>query len=202
MDIVLVRHAEPVRVDASESGGEPADPQLTARGHAQAERLAEWLRHEQFDALLVSPKRRAIETAAPIIVTTKLTPIIDESLIEYDRSSDHYIPMEELRANKDPRFAAMIEGRWEEFGGEAPEIFRARITAALDRIVGEYAGKRVLAVCHGGVINVALAIVAQLDRQLWFSPEYTSISRVVASRGGVRSVVSVNESAHLFARRD
>ena len=56
--------------------------------------------------------------------------------------------------------------------------------------------------CHGGVINVALAIVLGLDQPLWFDPHYTSLSRMVASRTGVRSLASLNERAHLDARRE
>ncbi len=56
--------------------------------------------------------------------------------------------------------------------------------------------------CHGGVINVAMAVVLGLDRHLWFEPHYTSLSRMVASRSGVRSVASLNERAHLEARRE
>ena len=39
MELVLVRHAEPVRIDEGDVEG-PADPGLTARGIEQAERLA------------------------------------------------------------------------------------------------------------------------------------------------------------------
>ncbi len=202
MELVLVRHAEPLRVDAFETLGAPADPDLTEQGRAQARRLADWLQHDAFDALLVSPKRRALQTAAPIAELLHLTPIVDESLVEYDQNADHYIPIEEMKAANDPRYAAMVEGRWEEFGGDAPDAFRQRISDALDRIVAAHAGQRVLVVCHGGVINLGLAIVAGLDRYLWFDPGYTSISRIVASRSGIRSVASVNETAHLIARRD
>lgn len=202
MDLVLVRHAEPVRLTAADTGGSPADPGLTARGHEQAARLAAWLAHEPFDAMVTSSKRRAVETAAPIAALTGLEPTVDDGWIEYDARADHYIPMEELRATDDPRFRAMVEGRWHEFGGEPPAEFRARITDALDRIVAAHAGERVLVVCHGGVINVALAIVLGLDQHLWFDPGYTSISRIVASRRGIRSAVAINETAHLVATRE
>jgi probable phosphoglycerate mutase len=96
----------------------------------------------------------------------------------------------------------MVDGRWEEVGAEHPDVFRAQVSAALDRTIADHAGRRVLVVCHGGVINVAIALVAGLDRHLWFEPGYTSISRIVASRSGVRSVVSVNETAHLVAARE
>jgi hypothetical protein len=44
--------------------------------------------------------------------------------------------------------------------------------------------------------------VLGVDRLLWFDPHYTSLSRMVASRSGVRSIVSLNERAHLDARRE
>ena len=42
MDLLLVRHAEPVRITAEEGGGAPVDPGLTARGVDQSHRLARW----------------------------------------------------------------------------------------------------------------------------------------------------------------
>jgi probable phosphoglycerate mutase len=202
MDLVLVRHAEPVRLTSEDTLGAPADPGLTALGHAQANRLADWLAPESFDVLLTSSKQRAIETAAPVAAALGLDPSVDDGWLEYDSQSDDYIPTEELRATKDPRFQAMIDGRWQEFGAEHPDVFRAQVSEALDRTIDAHAGQRVLVVCHGGVINVAVALVLGLDRHLWFEPGYTSISRIVASRRGVRSVTSVNETSHLFATRD
>jgi 2,3-bisphosphoglycerate-dependent phosphoglycerate mutase len=202
MDLVLVRHAEPVRLTAADTGGTPADPSLTDRGYEQAERLAAWLAHERFDAIYTSSKARAIETASPIEARLGLTPVVDDGWLEYDARSHDYIPMEEMRATKDPRLEAMYSGDWSSFGDADPDLFRRQVADALDRTIAKHGGQRVLIVCHGGVINVAVALVAGLDRDLWFEPDYTSISRIVASRGGVRSVVSVNETAHLFATRD
>lgn len=201
MDLLFVRHAEPVRIDASESGGRPVDPHLTPAGTEQAERLALWLSHERIDAVVSSPQRRARETAAPIARVHGLDVEIVEGIVEYDVQADHYIPVEELKAKRDPRWYAMLEGRWTEFGGDSPDEFRDRVAEAVDEIIGRFAGRRVVAVCHGGVINVALATILGIDRLLWFDPHYTSLSRVVASRDGVRSVVSLNERAHLEAER-
>jgi probable phosphoglycerate mutase len=127
---------------------------------------------------------------------------IVDGLTEYDARSDSYIPMEEMRANNDPQLIAMYEGRWEEFGAESTETFRARVASTLEQIVGAHPGRRVVAVCHGGVINVAFALALGLDRHLWFEPHYTSLSRMVASRTGVRSVASLNERAHLDGKRE
>lgn len=200
MELLWVRHAEPERI--APGSGRPANPSLTAHGKAQAQRLADWLAHEHIDAVVSSPQQRAIETARPIADAHGLAADVVDGLVEYDVQSDHYIPMEELRATNDPRLAAMMEGRWESFGGESPEIFAARVRDTIDVLVAAHPGERVVAVCHGGVINVALATVLELDRLLWFDPHYTSLSRMIASRTGVRSLASLNEQAHLIARRE
>jgi probable phosphoglycerate mutase len=96
----------------------------------------------------------------------------------------------------------MVDGRWESFGGEPTAEFRARIERTVDELVAANAGCRIVAVCHGGVVNVAIALLLGLDRELWFEPHYTSISRMVASRSGIRSLASLNEHAHLYATRE
>ena len=202
MQLLLIRHAEPVRIGPGEGGGGPVDPELTARGRAQADRLAAWLAYEPLDAVIASPLRRARQTAAPIAVAHGLDVEVGDELVEYDARADHYIPAEELKAARDVRWQAMLDGRWEEFGGEAPERFRGRIVPALSSVVERFPGGRVAVVCHGGVINVYLGALLGLDRHLWFEPAYTSISRVAAARSGERSVVSLNETAHLVAARD
>ena len=202
MELLVIRHAEPVRVTAEESGGAPADPQLTTRGRDQADRLGDWLGAEGVDHVVSSPLRRATETAAPLAARLGLDVVIDDQLFEYDANADSYIPIEELRETKDERWQAMIEGRWQDFGGEAPDVFRTRIVTRLDAVIDEHPGERVAVVCHGGVINVYLAALLGIDRHLWFDPGYTSISRVRASRTGARSVGSINELAHLVGRWD
>jgi len=200
MNILWVRHAEPERV--APGTGVPANPGLTELGRRQAERLAQWLAQEPIDAVLSSPQLRALETANPIAAAHRVSVEVVEGLVEYDVQADHYIPMEELRATKDERWQAMVEGRWEAFGGESPGVFRRRVRKAVDELVASFPGQTIVAVCHGGVINVALAGVLSLDRDLWFDPVYTSLSRMAASRGGVRSIVSLNERAHLDAKRE
>jgi 2,3-bisphosphoglycerate-dependent phosphoglycerate mutase len=200
VELLWVRHGEPERIETGT--GVPADPALTERGRDQAERLASWLAREPIDAVLSSPQRRALETAAPIARVQGLDLQITSGLVEYDSKSDSYIPMEELKERNDPHVMAMYEGRWEEFGAEPADVFRARVAAAVDEIVSTYAGKRVVAVCHGGVINVAFAIALGLDRHLWFEPHYSSLSRMIASRTGARTVESINERAHLDSRRE
>jgi broad specificity phosphatase PhoE len=200
MELLWVRHGEPERVEPG--SGVRADPALTARGTDQAQRLAAWLAFEPIDAIVCSPLKRAVATAEPIAARCRIEIEVVDDLIEYDNNSDHYIPMEEMRLNKDERWQAMVDGRWDEFGADLPEVFRARIDAAVTALIERFPGKRVVAVCHGGVINVALGSVLGVAQPRRFEPGYTSLSRMIASRTGIRSVASLNELAHLEAKRE
>jgi len=200
MELLWVRHGEPVRIEPGT--GVRADPGLTARGTEQAERLAAWLAFEPIDAIVCSPLLRAVDTATPIAKSCGVEVEVVEGLIEYDSNSDHYIPMEELRATNDERWRAMVDGTWDLFGADLPEVFRARVDATVAELISRFPGRRVVAVCHGGVINVALGSVLGVAQPLWFEPGYTSLSRMIASRTGIRSVASLNELAHLHATRD
>lgn len=201
MELIVVRHAEPHRVDPGDGTGEGgvADPALTARGRDQADRLARWLALDPVDHVVTSPLRRARETAGPLAATFGLEPDIDAELREYDAGSDSYIPIEELRAAKNEEWHATINGRWDVLGHEPPDAVRDRVVPRFDDLIARFPGGTVAVIAHGGVINVYLAHVLGLAASLWFHPEYTSVHRVRAARSGPRSLVSLNDTAHLLA---
>jgi probable phosphoglycerate mutase len=198
MDLVIVRHALPVRVIAEE--GESADPELTELGLRQAEATAEWLSEESFDAIYASPMLRAKQTAAPIADRHGLDVIYEEGIAEYDRQSGFYIPIEEVKASDDPEvkahWQALAEDRLEDVIADA-HTFKPRVAGAFQKIIDAHPGQKVMAVCHGGVINVALGWVLDHPRTLWFEPSYASIHRVAASRAGIKTIKSINETGHL-----
>ncbi|MDJ0769920.1 MAG: histidine phosphatase family protein [Ilumatobacter sp.] len=194
MELILIRHALPERREQTDG---PADPPLAEAGHRQARRLADYLSTERIDAIYTSPLRRAVETASPLTEATGCTATVVDGVAEWDRQSTEYVPIEELKAAGDPRYHEVINNLWE---GEDPvEDFEQRVTTSLDAIIADHAGDTVAVVCHGGVINLFLATVLGIgeERTGFFYPNYTSINRVAASRSGVRSVVTINETAHL-----
>lgn len=193
MELLLVRHAEPVRVELAEGR---ADPVLHERGRAQAGLLAGYLAGEQIEAVYTSPLRRAVQTADVIADSKGLRPVVDEGLSEFDRDASFYIPMEELRATKDERFIAMTQNRFDDYEVQ-PEEFRRRVVGAIERIIELNPSRRVAVVCHGGVINAYLGHILGIERLLWFEPRYSSIARVAAARSGPRSVLCLNETSHL-----
>lgn len=197
MDLVLVRHALPVRVITE---GGVADPPLSELGHQQAAAAAKWLSEERFDALYASPLLRARETAAPLASVLGLEVEIEDGIAEYDRQAESYIPIEEVKRSDDPEiqahWKALAEDRLEDLIADA-HTFRPRVAEAVERLIASHPGERVLAVCHGGVISAALAEIIGIKRTLWFEAGYASIHRIVASRAGIRSIKSINEMGHL-----
>ncbi len=194
MDLLLIRHALPIRVEGADG---PADPTLSPAGHRQSRALAEWLDVEPLDALYVSPLARAWETAVPLGARRGLDAVVVDGVAEFDKDADSYVPLEELKAAGDPRWQEIVDGGYFGDGELTPEAFQATVVDAIDGIVAAHAGQAAAVVCHGGVINAYLAHVLDIDDLLFFEPGYTSISRIRASRRGHRMVVSVNETAHL-----
>lgn len=189
MELLLVRHARPRRIEREEG---VADPPLDDVGRAQARALADWLAGERIDTVYASPLRRAVETAAPVADRLGLTLVEHDGVVEWDRDASSYIPVEELKAEGDPAWAAMRDERWDLLGVD-PVAFRRRVVEAVDAIAESHAGQRVAVVCHAGVINAYTGAVLGLDRMLWFEPRYASVSRVLVDRGGRRSLFTLNE---------
>ena len=194
MEIVLVRHGLPLRVEL-ETG--IADPELAAEGHEQAAKMAAYLGVEDVEAVYVSPLRRALETARPLSKLLGLEAVVSEGVAEFDRNSREYVPVEELRATNDPRWEKLLRGEWDGVD-EDPSLFKARVVETVEDMIARHPGGRVVVVCHGGVINQYLAHVLGIDTNIgFFYPKYTSIHRVMAARSGQRSIVSINEASHL-----
>lgn len=193
MELMLIRHGLPVRREL-ETGA--ADPELSEAGLAQARHLADYLSSETIDAVYASPLRRAYQTAQPLAVVHSREIVVVDDVAEWDRNSTEYIPIEELKAANDPRWQALVRGEWT-VHEESPEQFRGRVVERIESLIADHSGQRIAVVCHGGVVNAYLAHVLGLGMQQFFYPNYTSIHRVAAARTGERSIVTVNETAHL-----
>src|SRR4051812_35544449 len=97
MQLLLVRHAEPLAADAV--GGRGADPTLSPRGHQEAQALGRWVagapHRDAIVEVVVSPMRRAAETAAPAADHLGLAPVVVDDLAEFDRDRATYRPVHE-----------------------------------------------------------------------------------------------------------
>lgn len=194
MELILVRHGLPVRREVVKG---PADPELSVEGHDQSARLANYLATESIDAVYSSPMKRAFQTAEPLSAKTSLPISIVDDVAEYDRLSNEYIPIEELRAANDERWLKLVAGGWQS-DSDTLESFRHRVVSSLEQLIRQHASQRIVVTCHGGVINQYIAhILGIATERGFFYPQYTSIHRVVAAQNGLRSIASLNEIAHL-----
>jgi len=196
-ELLLVRHGLPV------SG--VAQPGLSPEGVEQARRLGTWLKAEDVDVLVSSPMRRARETADAIAgqMGRAVDAVVDD-LREWDTDLPPaaYTAVEEMGPT-DPRAVALAEGRYDDFIPELDrDAFRRRTAGCLAALFERWPGARIAAVCHGGTINAMVGGVLEIPALFWVNPGYTSVTRLRRMPGERVVVVSVNETAHLFATRD
>lgn len=194
MDLIIVRHARPEKVENAEGDG-PADPPLSKLGKKQAENVAEFLAEEQIDQIVTSSMRRAYETALPLGEKLGIEPVLRDDLRESDHNNSTYIPIEEMTFDSGPVQAylndpsAIFEGDY--------EGFRDRVVSAFDELIEEYAGQRVAVFCHGMVTSVYLQTLWGLEQPFLIQPDYTGVTRVEASSRGFRTIRSINETGHV-----
>jgi len=194
MELLLIRHALPVRREVVEG---PADPELSDKGWRQARLLADYLSVEAVHAIYASPLQRAVQTATPLAERFHLPVRLEDGIAEYDRHANAYIPVEELKAANDPRWQQLLNNEWPETD-ETLDEFAQRVFDSIEGIIANHRGENVAVVCHGGVINAYLArVLGRNDSTSFFYPNYTGINRVAAARTGKRQILSVNETAHL-----
>jgi probable phosphoglycerate mutase len=183
VELILIRHGRPERIDFDADG---ANPGLTELGHNQASRMAAYLGPEPIDALYVSPQQRAIETAAPLASITGHSPTIIEGIAEFDLGHTSYVPGEESGPMSKDDLKQLVDGL-------TSDHFVGRVLASIGSIIENHPGERVAAVCHGGVISTVLADVLKVDGMRYFDSHYTSVTRIKASRTGNRTMASFNE---------
>lgn len=194
MDLIIVRHARPERVELADGEG-AADPGLSPLGREQAELVADYLAGEHIDHIVSSSMTRAHQTAIPLAERLGLDIELSDDLRESDSNSSHYIPAEEMTLDS-PMVQAYMEDPYAMFD-EGYEVFRTRVVRGFDKVIHDNGGKRVVAFCHGMVTAVYLQVLWNLDDHMKMQPDYTGITRVEASSKGYRTVRSVNETAHV-----
>ena len=194
MELILVRHARPEQI---ENASGPANPPLTEIGHRQARAVAGWLAAEDIDAIYSSSMIRAIETAEPLSRLVGKEAVIEKGVREYDAEDPSYVPVEVMRQDKE-RWRAFLERT----DAADRSDFVAEVAASLEGIIARHRGERVAVFCHGGVINAWATETLGMGPRMFFNPDYTSINRFMAASSGERSIVSLNETAHLRGAPD
>jgi len=194
VDLIIVRHGRPVRIEGAEGA---ANPPLADVGHRQAEAVAELLLEKQVDLVVSSPMLRARQTAAPLAAKMGVDPVIIDDLAEIDQLSDSYVPMEELKAQGGEAWQAVMDNPASMHGDVNIDEFASTVCTAFDKLIADNRGRTVVAFCHGMVTMSFLQYVLGYHDRYALRVDYASVTRVQASSTGVRSVRSVNETGHL-----
>ena len=187
MELVLIRHGLPER------SSDTNDPPLSSEGVDQAQRTAVALARERIDAIYSSSMLRAVQTAEPFAALSGQVIQTRDGIVEFDRGTGAYIPMEELKRDDYEAWKAFVAGGYQVDLG----AFQRNVVETLEDIVRTNPSKRVAVFCHGGVINVWTAHVLTMPPRLFFEPVYASIHRYLCASSGERNLISLNERCHL-----
>jgi alpha-ribazole phosphatase len=169
MRLLLVRHAEAEQSAWGRCYGS-LDVGLSTGGHAQAEVLASVLEPEPVEAVVSSPRRRAVDTATPIAHRRGLEVEIVPDLRELDFGELEGRTYDEIAGSLPELYAAwMTHPTGVRFpGGESYAELRARSVAAVAVLRRGASTGTVVVVTHGGVVRSVLADVLGLPDERIF----------------------------------
>ena len=199
--IYFVRHGETILTPTRKFSGTGAlDPELTADGLAQAERVAGEIAKLEPHILISSPLKRARQTADAIARATGLPVVDDTDWYELSFGSWDGKSIEEVKAESPEDYQAWLNSSsYRPGGGESYDEAAERIDAAMEKVLHLYPGKKVVVVTHNGVIKSAanLAIGGPNDGVFHMDATPCSISSIsLWPSDGLRALRSFNERGH------
>jgi 2,3-bisphosphoglycerate-dependent phosphoglycerate mutase len=201
-EVLLVRHGEQ-QFHENIKLGEALDAPLSELGRRQAEAVGERLAPARLGKVFCSPMRRANDTAKAIAKHHNLEPIVRDGLREIDlwqgapqdkglldiysrqELGDVYREVSRTRLHSAYPFC------------EDVPVFKQRVVDAIDQIIAESIGHRVVVACHGGVINTYLSSLFGSAYDHLVSVHHTSIT-VVRGADTRREVITVNDYSHVM----
>jgi len=201
LSIFMVRHGETALTPSRTfSGAGGSDPELSAHGRWQAERVAEAIAPLDISTIIASPMQRTRQTAMAIGQRIGVEPVVDPRWLEVNFGAWDGLLFAQI-AESD---GALLD-RWltapdvRPPGGESYAEMAARLDEAVSDLRARLAGERVLVVSHSTpirhLVRQALEAPAHSAHRLEVLP--CSISMVAYWPDGTSLVRAVNETAHL-----
>ncbi|MGH7903511.1 MAG: histidine phosphatase family protein [Candidatus Dormibacteraceae bacterium] len=201
--VFLVRHAQSTWNEERRIQGQ-RDPPLSRLGQSQAGALGERLAKGRWAAFYSSDLERALETAAPLASRIDIPLQRDPDLREIGLGEWEGLTREQLVACYPERWASWrSEPDWDLVpGGEGADAFERRVRVAIAGLFDRHPEGDVLAVTHGGVIQVALAaVVGRTSRGPFTFVVGNASLTVIQRRDGRHLIGRVNDACHLEALR-
>ena len=199
--LTLIRHGE-TDWNAKRRIQGQLDVPLNEVGRAQADAIAQRFRDDAVDVLLSSDLSRAMQTMQAIASACGLPVLSDSRLRERKLGVLEGLYYDEAR-EKMPLLLDVFQNRQIDTpldGGESLREFAQRVTGFLTETAETYASKRIVAVTHGGVVDIAWrhATGKPLDAPRDFAIHNTSVS-VFRIEGPKFHLVNEADLSHLPA---
>jgi len=112
-----------------------------------------------WDVIISSPLQRCAVFASSLAAKSEVTHHLEEELKEFDFGDWEHKTALQVMA----QYPGQLEKFWSDpqthspSGGELLADFTARVDRAIDRLKTEFAGKKMLVICHGGVMRYLLS---------------------------------------------
>lgn len=150
------------------------DVPLSAHGYLQMQqRIAPYINPElPWQQLITSPLQRCAKFTEDLALQHDCDYHISDGFLEMDFGDWDGRPFTDIRAEDPELFSKVWQQphRYHPPNGETFDVFSARISAAWNQLIEQYAGKHILLISHGGVIRALLGKVMQTP--------LTSLSRI------------------------
>jgi 2,3-bisphosphoglycerate-dependent phosphoglycerate mutase len=204
--VYLVRHGEsaPLREGQPQPlvGGH-GDPELDPVGHGQAERVADRLARLPLHAIYVTSLQRTVQTAAPLVRRTGLTPVVEPELREVFLGEWEGGIYRVRAVENHPEWQRVqAEQTWDVIPGAEKQVdLAARVRSAVAKIAANHPDERVAIFTHGGVIGM-LAALATGGRMFAFAgSDNGSVTHLVV-HGELWLLRRFNDTVHLGSDLD
>ena len=206
-NIYIIRHGEAVCNVEGIVGGAEGCQGLTDRGHRQARRLQERLAAGEIkaDVLYASTFRRARETAEAVSSGIGLPIQWDDEFQEVRPGDADTLTYAEVRERFKIDAADRVFAPWAP-NAESWAMFNARAGRALNRVAHEHAGKTVVIVAHGGIVEASFFLFMGLPLRsgahVGFGTRHTSITHWRLDREAQSErwlLMRFNDATHLDA---
>lgn len=201
---LLLRHGA-TELSAERRFSGRGDVALTKEGIRQAQLAARKLAAAPgVDVIVTSPLQRARRTAEAVAEATGAPLIVDDDLIEADFGQWQGLTFAEARERWPDELAAWLATPdAAPPGGESFAMVAMRVLAALDRIVGAHAHKRVVMVSHVTPIKTLIcrALLAPPEAMFRMNLDVASLTRIDCFDNGSALVRSLNDTSHLHEPR-
>ncbi len=162
-ELLFIRHGE---TDWNRQGRFQGqiDVPLNLTGKAQAQRLAAHLMLEPHDALFTSDLQRARQTAEPLATAWARTPVALAGLREQNFGLLEGLDVPTIQAQHPLLWAGWLQqdADFAAPGGESQRQFHSRVLTAVRELAAAHAGRRLVVVTHGGVLDMLWRSAHQL----------------------------------------